>query len=196
MRAGPVLLIVLLPLMVTSFLGFFVVIPGLAWSPFAALMAWWMARRRGMGGGLYALRGAAFSVFLLVPWFLMVAALHWCSVPVSMLRWSYGLLFSVWLAGPIVFWGQYVAEINFLQTLGLGSVTQIDPDRPFIAYGVLIGMVVAWVVSAVTTLKLFESKYVVDVGPEDLANLRGMMPYILAWGCTVVVLGYGFLGLK
>ena len=103
MGADPVLLVVLLPLMITSFMGFFLVIPAFVWSPFGALIAWWMARHRGMNGGLYALRGMAFSVFLLVPWFLMVAALHWRSVPASVVRWSYGLVFSAWLVGPIVF---------------------------------------------------------------------------------------------
>ena len=109
----------MVPLTVAAVLGYLLAIPGLVWSPFAALITWRMARSRGLDGERYALAGAAFSIFLLLPWLLLVTALHKRYVPDTAVRLSYVLLYFAWLVGPITLWGQWVAQWEFLFGFGL-----------------------------------------------------------------------------
>ena len=120
------------PILVIAYVTFLAMLPGLVWSPFAALITWRMAQRRGLDGRRYALVGALCSVFLLLPWVLLTVALLRRHLPVSVIKLSCILAYTVWLIGPIVAWGQLAALIGWLMTLGLGGGLSEDlkPEHP------------------------------------------------------------------
>ena len=160
------------PLFVTAVLAYLMALPGLFWSPFGALILRRMAQRRGLDGSRYALMGVAGSVFLLLPWILIFVALRRPHLPVLVVKLTYILLYTVWLVGPIVTWGQWVAGVGWLMTLGLGGGLGEDlrPAHPISAYGVLVAMVIAWAVSGVLSWKAWDSHPNVTVG--DLVTFR------------------------
>lgn len=177
----------IIPIFAVGSMTYLMALPGLAWSPFAALIAWRMARRNRINGGRYAIMGAASSVFLLLPWILLVGALH-RGVSDTAVRLSYVLLYLGWLVGPIMIWGQHVARFEILTSLVLEGSSETEPEHPVLAYGVFAAMVVMWTMSATLTLKKWNSVY--DVTDHDLITLRHLTPFALAWTCTLVVQGY------
>ena len=184
------------PLFVTAVVAYLVALPGLIWSPFAALVIRRMAQRRGLDRNRQALIGAASSVFLLIPWILLFVALRRPHLPVLVVKLTLILLYTVWLLGPIVAWGQWVAGVGWLMTLGLGGGLSEDlkPVHPILAYGVLAAMVIAWVVSGVLSWKAWDSHRNVAVG--DLVTFRYITPFALTWGCTLFFYLYLFLFLN
>ena len=179
------------PLSVTVVLAFLVALPGLAWSPFAALIAWRLARRRGLSGGRYALVGAAYSVFLLVPWLYLAVSLLGRRPPGFVVQLIYRLLYFAWLVGPIVFWGQYMAGIGvlWLDFIWGGDTSEIlDHDRRLVVYSVWSTMILMWIGSGVMSLGKWESDN--DVTDHALMSVRFITPFALAWLCTLAALGY------
>ena len=133
--------------------------------------------------------GAAYSTFLLVPWFRLVVGLIAQREP-GFVGPVYILLYSAWFIGPIVFWGQYVANIEALQTLGIGSVSY---DEAFTlvdmaTYGVFAAMSLTWIASMVMSLRTPANM----VHP-PVMSFRYIMPFVLASGCTLFVYGYLFV---
>ena len=177
----------LIPIFTVGFMTYLMALPGMVWSPIAALITWHMARSRGLDRGRYAAAAGASSVFLLLPWLLLTFSLR-RGVSDTAVRLSYVLLYLGWLVGPIMIWGQHVAKIEFLTSLILEGSSKTQPEYPVLAYGVLAAMVVMWGSSAIVTLKQWDSLY--DVTERDLITLRHLMPYGLAWTCTLVVQGY------
>ena len=181
------------PLLIEFVLLFFVAVLGLVWSPFAALITRRLALRRGLDGGRYALAGAAYSVFLMFPWLLLVITMIRVRLPRSVVLWSYVLLYLVWLVGPIIFWGQFVAHIGYVMTFGLGGglSENLKPDDPLVAYGVFAVMILMWVVSGTISWRVSSSVH--DVTVDELMSLRYIMPFALVWVCTLFAYGYLFL---
>ena len=181
------------PLALMVAIGFYAAIPCLAWSPIAAVITWYMARRKGLGGGRYALTGAASSIFMLLHWPILVATLLTGKVPVRTTRFCYILLYAVWLLGPIMFWGQYIAQVGWLQTLGFGGdlSREIDRSAPLLVFGGFALMIVAWLASVTMTWKTWEAIPRAMVG--DVASHNYMLPFAGAWLSTVAVFGYLFL---
>ena len=186
----------MLPLMLMAAMGIFVALPGLVWSPFAAAITWRIAQKQGLSGGRYALAGAASSIFLLLHWPLLLVTLLSGQVPVRMARLCYVLLYSTWLLGPIVFWGQFIAQLEYVMTMGIGGGLSEDqePPVPVLAYGGFALMIAMWVASARMTWRMWES--IRGAAIEDAVGFRYMMPFALAWACTACTLGYYWLGPK
>ncbi len=180
-----------MPLTVAAVLGYLLAIPGLAWSPFAALITWRMARSRGLNGWRYALTGAAFSVFLLLPWLLLVTALRKRYVSDTAVRLSYAFLYIAWLVGPIIFWGQSAAQFEFLFGFGLlDGPSKFEPYYPLWEHGVFLLMILMWAVLGIMSLRIWNFEY--DVTDKVLMSPRYILPFALAWGCTIGVLGYAY----
>ena len=177
----------LIPMCVQLVMAYVMALSGLIWAPFAALITWNLARRRQLDGVRYALAGLASSVLLLVPWLLLLSAQR-KGVSDSSVRLSYVLLHLGWLLGPIMIWGQHVAELEFLVTLGLHISGGSESDLPILNYGVLGAMFAMWAVSAILTLKRWDSVY--DVTDRELMTFGHLLPFALAWACTLFVQGY------
>ncbi len=80
----------------------FLTIPGLVWSPFAALISALIARSRGLNVGRYALSGATHSAGFLLPWIYLVLRMYSVSVPRVIAILIYIFIYSVWLIGPLL----------------------------------------------------------------------------------------------
>ncbi len=177
------------PLLVTGFVAFFVAGAGLVWSPIAGLIARDLSPGRGFFARSYGWPGTACSVFLLLPWILLVVALIKGRLPRSVLFLSYFLVYFAWLMGPIAFWGQYVAGIDiFWLGLNEGPDPNSAPGGWIVGYGVLAAMIFLWLGSAVTTARAWES--IDDVTPDQLVRFVAIMPFMLVWGCAVLPFGY------
>ena len=189
--AGVVIVVILaiIPIFTVTVMTYLMALPGVFLSPIAGLITWRMARNRGLDGGRYLLVGVASSVFLLLPWLLLIRALR-SGVSDAWVRLTYILLFLSWLIGPIVIWGQHVAKIDFLTSLILDGGGDSQPERPFFAYGVFALMSVMWMGSAVIASQNRGSTY--DVTEHDLSTLRHIAPFALAWACLLIVQGYMF----
>lgn len=178
------------PLYVTAIMGFMVAPVGLLWSPFAALITSRMARNRGLDGGRYALAGATSSVFLLLPWLLLVIGLRRGRLHPTALQYTYIFVHLVWLLGPIVMWGQFVASLEFLMSLEIGIAQGYDaePPNPVAAYSGFGLIVTAWIVSACVTAEIWSSRFRGELG--EIVGFRYLIPFVGAWVCTFVVYGY------
>lgn len=181
-----VVTIALIPAFALGFMTYLMALPGVVWSPFAALITWRMARSRGLDGGRYATVAAASSVLFLLPWLLLTFSLR-RGVSDSSVRLSYILLYLGWLLGPIMIWGQHVANFEILTSFVLEGSSEIEPENPVMAYGVFAAMAVTWILSATLTLRNWSSLY--DVTDRDLITLRHLMPFALAWVCILTVQG-------
>ena len=188
MLAGAI--IVFGPLMVMTITGFMVAPVGLVWSPFAALITSRMARNRGLDGGRHALAGATSSIFLLLPWLLLVIGLRRGRLHPTALQYTYIFVHLVWLLGPIVMWGQFVASLEFLMSLEIGIAQGYDaePPNPVAAYGGFGLIVTAWIVSACVTAAVWSSRFRGGLG--EIVGFRYLIPFVGAWGCTLALCGY------
>ena len=189
--------IVMAPLALMVAFGFFVVFACLVWSPFAAVITWRIARRQGLDGGRYALMGAASSIFMLLHWPLLVVTLLTTRVPVWTTRLCYIMLYVVWLLGPIMFWGQFIARFDYLMTFGVGAgsgVVDLEPPLPLPAYGGFALLIVAWLASAVMTWRMWGS--IPGDGVKEVVSHRYMLPFVLAWACTACTWFYFLMGPK
>ena len=172
------------PLYITAVLAC-VVFAGLVWAPLAALIAWHIARRRGLDRRRHALAGAAYSVFLLLPWFLWVAAQLRPRMPGNGIQLSHVLLYFVWLLGPILFWGQWYANagIPIIFVGAVGSYEDSALDNWLAVYSVFAIMILMWigsVVNSIRTRKLQNNEMAIGY----------IIPFSLAWLCTLMSLGY------
>ena len=189
MLAGAI--IVFGPLMVMTITGFMVAPVGLVWSPFAALITSRMARNRGLDGGCYAIAGATSSVFLLLPWLLLVIGLRRGRLHPTALQYTYIFVHLVWLLGPIVMWGQYVLSLQSptpdVVFPGAGG-EGLEPPNLVEIYSLFGLMVAAWVVSACVTAKVWSSRFRGEL--QEIVGFRYIIPFVGAWGCTLALCGY------
>ncbi len=153
-----------------------VAIPGIVLAPFAALLAWYLARRRGLSGVREALAGAAYSAFLVAPCILLVAVLVKGRLSGAVVKVCYVALYIVWLIGPVVFWGLYDPEPGY-QLLGsdLSSTSPIGSSIDEVIFWVMVSL---WVGSAFATFKAW--RLIEQVTIEHLVSFRFMLPYALA----------------
>ncbi len=153
-----------------------VAIPGIALAPFAALLAWYLARRRRLKGVREGLAGAAYSAFLVVPCILLIIALVKGRLPSSVVGVCFVALHIVWLIGPVAFWGLYDPELDHLfQGQDSHSPNLIRSSFDDIVFWVMVSL---WVGSAFTTFKAW--RLVEEVTVERLVSFRFMLPYALA----------------
>ena len=164
------------PISVTGVLFLFFVVPGFVWSPFAALIAWYLARRRGLSARRYALVGAAYSIFLLVPWLRLIVGMLTQREPGFVGPVNF-LLYFAWLVGPIVFWGQYIVFVG-QEEFGVFPL--------LVSVGILATMFIMWIASVVISLRQAYDYYT-DL---PVMSFRYIMPFVLAWGCTLFIYGY------
>ncbi len=190
-------LVLLGPLALMATIAFFVLLPSVAWAPFAAVITWRLARRQGLEGRRYALMGAVSSIFMLLHWPLLLVTLIRGRVPVRTTRLCYVLLHSAWLFGPIMFWGQFFAQFEFVMTLGImgGPLSEdLEPPLPLLSYCGFALMVVAWLASVTMTWRMWPS--IPGAGAEDVVSRRYILPFALAWLCAIITLLYLWLGPK
>ena len=183
-------IIVFGPIMITGIVGFVVAPVGLVWSPFAALITLRVARNRGLDGGRYALAGAISSIFLLLPWLLLVIGLRKGRLHPIALQYIHIFVHLVWLLGPIVWWSQSIAFLEILPTIGIGAAhgDDAEPLNPVVDYSGFGLMVTAWIVSASMTAKVWSSRFKGELG--EIVGSRYMVPFVGAWACTLALWGY------
>ena len=162
---------------------------GLLWSPFAALISWRLARRRGLGGARPVVAGAAYSVFLLVPWVLLLVVLLGRRLPRSVVTLLFILLYSAWLIGPILFWGQYVAMNDVVRLTFIWGPGNGAPDNWLVAYVGWAVVILIWFGSVF--LNRWESDD--SVTYDQLMSVRFITPFALAWAVNLTVNVYWFL---
>ena len=163
---------------------------GLIWSPFAALIASQMARNRGLDGGRYALAGATSSIFLILPWLLLVIGLRRGRLHPIALQYTYVFVHLVWLLGPIVMWGQFVLSIESLMTQDVVFAEGVDrePPNPVEIYSLFGLMVTSWIVSACVTARVWSSRF--EEGLREIVGFRYMIPFVGAWASTFTLAVY------
>ena len=176
------------PLWITVAL-FIVGSAGLVWSPVGSLIAWRLASRQNLNGRRYALAGAAYSVFLLFPWFLLIAALLGRRLPDIGIALSYASLYFFWLLGPILFLLHYRTHLSSLAMdyLQGGSYYEYSqPDDWLLVYSTIAVMVLLWIGSAVIFLSTWNRR-------QEALNINYVLPFSLAWLCLLITLGYSLI---
>ena len=126
---------------------------------------------------------------MLLHWPLLVVTLLRGRVPVRTIRLCYVLLHSAWLFGPIMFWGQFIARLEFVMTLGImGGPLSEDhvPPLPLLAYCGFALMIVVWLASVTMTWRMWPSIHGAEV--KDVVGHRFMLPFALAWLCTIMTM--------
>lgn len=92
-------------------------VTGLLWAPFAAMICWRLAEWRGLNGRRYAVTGATYSILYFLPWVYLVVRLCDRTVPSFLVRGVYIVLYCVvWplAALSIVFPAQGPSPFNLL----------------------------------------------------------------------------------
>ncbi len=160
---------------------------GLLWSPFAALISWHVARRRGLNERRHALAGAAYSVFLLLPWILLLVELLGRRVPWFAVLLSYVLLYFVWLSGPVWFWANYHAAFYGLELyFVIGGSYASQQNSLLVGYGVIALMLILWFGSGINLIRKWNPH-------GNVVTINYIIPFALAWICTLVIIGYVLL---
>ena len=154
--------------LVTATLFTDVALPGLALAPLAALLAWYLARRRELRGVREALAGAAYSAFLVAPCILLIVVLVKGRLPCSVVKACYVALYILWLIGPVVFWGIHEPEPSS-QLLGsdLSSLSPIGSSIDDVVFWAMVSLLVG---SAFTTFKAW--RFIEEV-TSNCSDLRG-----------------------
>ena len=166
----------LVPLLVFAFMVYLMAIPGLVVSPIAGLLAWWLARRRRLGGGREALAGIAYSVCLFLPWILLMVALKKERLSSSTVNNFYILLHLAWVIGP------FISLWISLWIVGANSPVLDSDPRPdywWVGFVIFWGMLFLWIGSVAMTLKWW-SGVDKDVTVECLTSFKFIVPYALA----------------
>ena len=158
---------------------------GLLWSPVAAVITRHQARKHGLTGSHYAVAGALYSIFLLVPWFYLGPRVRGDKEMVPS-GWTFALLYLSWVLGPIVSWW-IVMETDY------GS----DSDATMI---VLWVMLAAWAGSIMVLLGSGRPRTGQWRGVSSLPRprrtvtallpVRYILPFALAWASVVFVMGW------
>ena len=89
---------------------------GLLWSPLAALVCQLIAHFRRLPGSGYGGAGFRFSLLFLLPWVYLVMRMAGVSVPSTVVRVGYGLLYGLWIAAAAgcVGAGMFIAGLYIL----------------------------------------------------------------------------------
>ncbi len=131
--------------------SWFLVLAGLLWAPFGALICGRSARSRGLSVRRYAAVGAVFSVLYFFPWLHLALRMHsWYLLP-SLIWWAYFVLYVIfWLIGVIGF-GLFMLSIadNPANTLALYNAVK-SPDPTLVRRITIAQLVVnsvLWIVS-------------------------------------------------
>lgn len=149
-----------------------------------------MARNRGLDGARYALAGATSSIFLLLPWLLLVIGIRRGRLHPIALQYTHIFIHLVWLLGPIVWWSQSIAFLEILPTLGIGAShgEDAEPLNPVVDYSGFGLMVTAWLVSASMAAKVWSSRFRGELA--EIVRFRYLVPFVGAWVCTLALWGY------
>lgn len=87
-------------------------VAGILWSPFAALICGAMARRRGLPAGRYARAAWSYSAQFLIPWTYLVAVLQGNPTNRQTSRIDYIFIYALWTVIALgafgVFWGAFI----------------------------------------------------------------------------------------
>ena len=176
------------PLLLTTVL-FIVAGAGLVWSPVGALIAWRLASRQSLDGRRYALAGAAYSVFLLFPWFLLIAALLGRRLPEIRDRPVVCLAIFFLVIGSQLFWLHYFTDVSLVALDRMAGNSYYEysvPDNWLLVYSTVAVMMLLWVGSAVISLRTWNRR-------QDLLNINIVLPFSLTWLCILITLGYRLL---
>ena len=138
-------LIILLPILL--------IIAGILWSPFAALLCGLAARRKGLPAGKYARTGWSYSVQMLLPWIYLAALLSDKPPSAKIVRIGYRALYALWAGVIILSVGMFVGALLSRD----GVFGDADPDT-YRTFGMYIpSMLIAIAGFAVNGLLLRKS---------------------------------------
>ena len=134
------IVLVVFPVLAVSFIfvsfARYMIIPGLVWAPFAGLIAWYMARARGLPAVRYGVAGAFYSALFLLPWIYLVGSMMGLRFPHSCVRLTYIAVYGSWQLGPMA-----ILEALVYITLFSGySPTYIEVEAPM-KVGIMILLV-------------------------------------------------------
>ena len=107
-----------------------VVLFGLVWAPFGALICRRIARSRGFDPRRYTIAGAVYPVLFFLPWVYLVMRMRGRSVPIVVVRSIYVLLYGTWLVlsiWPLHIWRQVFLSAESL-SLALPDRHPLDPS--------------------------------------------------------------------
>ena len=80
------------------------VVLGVIWIPFGGTICAWTANKKQLPVLKFAIAGALFSLFMLLPWFYLITRMKGKNLPHSAIKSSYMLIYIIWLFGPILFY--------------------------------------------------------------------------------------------
>ena len=144
---------------------------GIILSAFAAVILWKMAQDRDLSSGRYAMAGAVYSTFLLLPLLYLIVSLRGERVPASLIASSYISVYASWLVGPFgLIYVMYPFVDNPIPTVVLISV---------------IAMAAAWIVSLAVLLGVLDwilDELAVPYSPPPEPSLLPALRYVAPFG--------------
>ena len=124
----------------------YLMVIGLLWTPFAALICLAIARARRLEGEGYGKAGALYSLLFLLPWVWLALRMMGVPVPAAVARAGYAVMYGLWLcaAAALLIAGAFL-------TMGFGE-EELRPDSALLIFsGMFAGAV--WFASLRRTLR-------------------------------------------
>ena len=124
----------------------YLMVIGLLWTPFAALICLAIARVRRLEGEGYVKAGALYSLLFLLPWVWLVLRMMGVPVPAMVARVGYAVMYGLWLCAvaALIIAGAFL-------TMGFGE-EELRPDSVLLIFsGMFAGAV--WFASLRRTLR-------------------------------------------
>ena len=123
----------------------YLMVIGLLWTPFAALICLAIARARRLEGEGHGKAGALYSLLFLLPWVWLVLRMMGVPVPAMVARVGYAVMYGLWLcAAALLIAGAFL-------TMGFGE-EELRPDSALLIFsGMFAGAV--WFASLRRTLR-------------------------------------------
>ena len=163
----------------------YLMVIGLLWTPFAALICLAIARVRRLEGEGYGKAGALYSLLFFLPWVWLVLRMMGVPVPAMVVRVGYAVMYGLWLcaAAALLIAGAFL-------TMGFGE-EGLRPDSVLLIFsGMFAGAV--WFASLRRTLR-WRARRREDENPRASVPMRtAFVAMSVSWAlCAVAVFAQG-----
>ena len=151
-------------------------VAGIVWSPFAALVCALVARFRGLSIPRYTVAGAVYSALLLLPWVSLLALMYGRSIPRSLATMVYILLYGVWIFASMI------GTLTFIST-DHGETIDLGPIGVSLTMVFVISLIVnasTWIGSLTWLIRVDTYPYDREQKGEALASSAYLQPFALA----------------
>ena len=160
---------------------------GVIWVPFGAAVCGWRAKEKQFQVLKFAVAGALYSMFLLLPWFYLISRMSGERFPRFLATLSYIAVYSIWLYGPLLtyFWSYVV----IMESPELSDYFAAGGSSYLILSIYMIGIGVAlWTVSLTRLLIAHHRLPDTDDESSDiLPKHEYIMPFALLFGYTAFI---------